>query len=70
MPAVLERYDPLVSEFESAEHEAHYLARLRNKVAQSYADPRPRVPHDQALKRLRAVLDAPLLDISSNHAAS
>ena len=33
MNAVLDRYDPLVSEFESAEHEETYLAWVKVKIA-------------------------------------
>ena len=60
MNAVLDRYDPLVSEFESAEHEETYLAWVKVKIAKSLADPRPNVPHDVAMKRLRATLDKPV----------
>ena len=31
---------------------------IRAKVAASLADPRPGVPHEQAMRRVRAVIDA------------
>jgi hypothetical protein len=49
-------YSPIVSEFGSAEEEAAYLAWLQEKVAASLADPRPPVPHDEAMRRARAVI--------------
>jgi hypothetical protein len=52
----MNEYSPIVSEFESAEQEASYLAWLKAKVAASLADPRPSVPHDEAMARVRATL--------------
>ena len=45
-------YSPLVSEFESAEHEASYTAWLKAKVTASLADPRPAIPHDEVERRM------------------
>jgi hypothetical protein len=42
---------PIVSEFETAEQEASYVEWLKRKVAASVADPRPPVPHDEAMRR-------------------
>ena len=49
---------PLVSEFETAEQEASYTAWLKAKVQASLDDPRPNIPHDQVMARMRAMLDA------------
>jgi len=47
---------PIVSEFETAEQEAAYTDWLKRKVAASLADPRPAVPHDEAMRRARAII--------------
>jgi len=49
---------PLVSEFETEEQEASYVAWLKAKVQASLDDPRPNIPHDQVMARMRAMLDA------------
>ena len=49
---------PIISEFETTEQAEAYDRWFRAKVAASLADPRPPVPHDEAMARLRAVLDA------------
>ena len=51
-------YSPIVSEFDSPEDEAAYLEWLRAKIAASLADPRPPVPHDEAMARMREVMTA------------
>jgi hypothetical protein len=43
---------PRVSEFETPEQEASYTAWLQAKVADSLADPRPAVPHDEIERRM------------------
>lgn len=53
----MNKYSPLVSEFGSAEEEAAYLEWLKKKVAESLADPRPPVPHDEAMARARATIE-------------
>jgi len=53
----MNRYSPLISEFGSAEEEAAYDEWLRAKVAESLADPRPPVPHDEAVARIDAALE-------------
>jgi hypothetical protein len=50
-------HSPIVSEFETPEQEASYLAWLKRKVAESLADPRPPVPHDEAMAEMRAIID-------------
>jgi len=52
--AVLE---PLVPEFETEEQEARYDTWLRAKLAASLADPRPRIPHDQVMAEMDALID-------------
>lgn len=47
------RFDPLISHFEDAEHEEKYNAWLLAKIEKSRNDPRPRVPHDQVVMRLK-----------------
>jgi len=44
--------DPLISEFETAEDEASYIAWLRSEIAKSIADPRPKIPHDEVMRRV------------------
>jgi len=52
--AVLE---PLASEFETEEQEVSYDTWLRAKLAASLADPRPRIPHDQVMAEMDALID-------------
>jgi hypothetical protein len=52
----MNEYSPLVSEFESAEQEASYLAWLEAKVAKALTDPRPSVPHDQVMAEIDRIL--------------
>jgi len=49
--------DPLVSEFETVEQEASYIAWLRAKAAASLADPRPTIPHDEAMARIQQTIE-------------
>jgi len=57
-PAMNTLLDPLVSEFETAEEEASYTAWLRSEIAKSIADPRPSIPHDEAMARIRRTIEA------------
>mgnify|MGYP000297747017 FL=1 len=43
---------PMVSEFETVEQEASYNEWLRAKVADSLADSRPAIPHDEVERRM------------------
>src|SRR6188472_4062285 len=54
----MNKYSPLVSEFGSAEEESAYVEWLKRTVAESLADPRPPVPHDQVMAEVRAMLEA------------
>jgi PaaA2-like antitoxin len=49
---------PIGSEFESAEQAEDYLRWLQAKVAASIADGRPTISHDEAMKRVRAIIEA------------
>jgi hypothetical protein len=49
---------PVGSDFETAEQAEAYLRWLRAKVAASRADGRPSVEHDEAMKRVRAIIEA------------
>lgn len=53
----MNKYSPIVSEFASAEEEAAYVEWLKKKVAESLADPRPPVPHEEAMARARATIE-------------
>jgi len=46
-------FDPIVSEFDSSDHEAEYNAWFKAKVEASQADPRPTIPHDEVVARLK-----------------
>jgi hypothetical protein len=50
------KYSPLISEFGSAEEEAAYLEWLKKKVAESLADPRPSVPHEQVMAEIDEII--------------
>ena len=49
---------PVGSEFETAEQAEDYLRWLKAKVAESLADDRPVIEHDEAMKRVRAIIKA------------
>jgi PaaA2-like antitoxin len=49
---------PLVSEFATVEQAEAYLRWLEGKVAASKADGRPTIDHDEAMKRVRAIIKA------------
>lgn len=52
------RLDPLISEFDTDEAAASYDRWFRAKVQEALDDPRPSVPHDEAMARVRATIDA------------
>ena len=56
MHTVLKSYDSLVSEFQSPEQEKSYDAWLQAKVKRSMEDPRPRIPHDEVMTKMDALL--------------
>jgi hypothetical protein len=52
------KLSPIVSEFETTEDAEAYDTWFRAKVAAAMNDPRPSVPHDEAMARIRAVIEA------------
>lgn len=52
----MSRLDPIVSEFATTEEAEAYDAWFRAKVQEALDDPRPPIPHDEAVARLDAVL--------------
>jgi hypothetical protein len=50
--------DPIVSEFATVEEAEAYDQWFREKVRRSMADTRPRIPHDEAMARIRVKLEA------------
>jgi hypothetical protein len=50
--------DPIISEFATEEQAASYDHWFRAKVQTSLGDPRPSVPHDEAMVRIHATIDA------------
>jgi hypothetical protein len=55
MNAVL---DPLISEFDTQEQAASYDRWFRAKVQEALDDTRPRIPHDEVVRRMEARLAA------------
>lgn len=55
---------PLVSEFATAEEAEAYDRWFRARVEASLADPRPSIPHDEAMASIRAKLGAELRRLS------
>lgn len=49
---------PVGSEFETAEEAEAYLRWLKAKVAESLADDRPVINHDEAMKQVLAIIEA------------
>ncbi|MCK2042165.1 stability determinant [Chromohalobacter sp. TMW 2.2308] len=50
--------DPIVSEFETQEQADRYDRWFRERIQQSLDDPRPNVPHDEAMARVRAMVES------------
>jgi len=48
---------PIVSEFETEEQAASYDRWFRAKVQASIDDPRPSIPHDQAMAEVETLLE-------------
>lgn len=51
------KLSPIVSEFETEEQAAAYDRWFRAKVEAALADPRPGIPHDEAMARIRRRLE-------------
>ena len=54
----MNKLSPIVSEFDTEEEAEAYDKWFRAKVEASLADPRPRIPHDQAMAEMRAIIDS------------
>lgn len=54
MNAVL---SPIESEFATAEEAAAYDRWFRAQVQEAIDDPRPSIPHDQVMARMRAIIE-------------
>lgn len=54
----MNRLDPIVSEFETQEQADSYDRWFRERIQRSLDDPRPSIPHDEAMARVRAVIEA------------
>lgn len=52
------RLDPRISEFESTEAAESYDRWFRAKVEAAMADTRPKVPHDQVMAEMEAIISA------------
>lgn len=51
------KLDPRVSEFDTEEQAASYDRWFRAKVQASLKNDRPRIPHDEAMARIRATIE-------------
>ncbi len=49
---------PIVSEFETQEQAESYDRWFREQVRSSLDDPRPSIPHDEAMAKIEAILQA------------
>lgn len=52
------RLDPLISEFDTEEDAANYDRWFRAKVQEAVDDPRPSLPHDEAMAHVAALIEA------------
>ena len=52
----MNKLSPIVSEFETEEEAESYDRWFRAKVQASIDDPRPPVPHDEAMARIRRII--------------
>ncbi|MFT3756781.1 MAG: antitoxin [Pseudoxanthomonas sp.] len=52
-----QKLDPIVSEFETEEEAQAYDQWFRAKVQAALDDPRPSIPHDEAMARIYATID-------------
>lgn len=53
----MNKYSPIVSEFESAEEEAAYDVWFREQVKLALADDSPGIPHDEVMAEMRAIVE-------------
>ena len=50
--------DPIVSEFETQEQADSYDRWFRERIQRSLDDPRPNIPHDEAMARVRSLIES------------
>lgn len=51
------KLDPIVSEFATTEEAEAYDVWFREQVHEALADKRPKIPHEQVMAEIRALLD-------------
>lgn len=51
------RLDPIVSEFATTEEAEAYDVWFRARVQEALDDPRPPVPHDEVVRRVKATIE-------------
>ena len=52
------KLDPLISEFDTQEQADSYDKWFRAKVQAGIDYPRPRIPHDEVMAKMQAIIDA------------
>ena len=52
------KLDPLISEFDTQEQADSYDKWFRAKVQAGIDDPRQRIPHDEVMAKMQAIIDA------------
>jgi len=52
------KLDPLISEFDTQEQADSYDKWFRAKVEAGIDDSRPRIPHDEVMAKMQAIIDA------------
>lgn len=57
MASAMTKFTPIESEFGDEAEQAAYDAWFRVKVERAIADPRPRVPHEQVMAQVRAIIE-------------
>ncbi|WP_292259179.1 hypothetical protein [Brevundimonas sp.] len=50
------KLDPIISEFATTEEAEAYDVWFRAKVQESLDDPRPPIPHDEVVRRVKATI--------------
>ncbi|GHE19738.1 antitoxin [Halomonas urumqiensis] len=50
--------DPRISEFDTQEQADSYDRWFRERVQRSLDDPRPNIPHDEAMARIRGLIES------------
>jgi len=58
MTAATRKLDPLIYEFDTEEEAASYDRWFRAKVQEALDDPRPGIPHDEAMAQVAAIVES------------